>query len=73
MFGGPKIMAKMVPVVNLNADFLGKVVNNVESVVNQAGGSVLAILSDDNRTNQSYFSKFDTVDGKPWLTKDALG
>ena len=70
MYGGPKFLCKMLPVKELNADFLFKQTNILLENLKEAGAKVIAIVCDGNRLNQAFFKKFDTI--FPWLTKDNL-
>ena len=55
LFGGPKFLLRMIPVTELDSIFLfdecQKVINNI----NEAGGNIISIISDDNRVNQNFF------------------
>ena len=66
-FGGPEFLTKLLPVSNLNADFL---VNQskpiLEKITEQPDGEVLAIIADGNRVNQKFFRSLGNVKGKPW-------
>ena len=70
MYGGPKFLCKMLPVKELNADFLFEQTNILLENLKAAGTKVIAIVCDGNRVNQAFFKKFDTI--FPWLTKDNL-
>ena len=70
LFGGPKFLLRMMPVHNLKSDFLFEETNKVMECIDNAGGTTLCVICDNNRVNQSFFKKFDTVIDKPWLTKD---
>ena len=70
MYGGPKFLCKMLPVKELNADFLFEQTNILLENLKEAGAKVIAIVCDGNRVNQAFFKKFDTI--FPWLTKDNL-
>ena len=65
--GGPEFLTKLLPVSNLNADFL---VNQskpiLEKITEQPDGEVLAIIADGNRVNQKFFRSLGNVKGKPW-------
>ena len=56
-FGGPKFLCKMLPVRNLNADFLFNQANSILSSIRSVGGNVVAIICDGNRVNQAFFYK----------------
>ena len=70
MFGGPSFLAKMLPVAKLDASFLKNQMDLTVACVEKSGGSVIAFVCDDNRTNQKYFKSFPTVPDKPWVTVD---
>ena len=60
----------MLPVKELNADFLFEQTNILLENLKEAGSKVIAIVCDGNRVNQAFFKKFVTI--FPWLTKDNL-
>ena len=69
---GPKFLTNMIPVAKLNIQFLVQQVNqSIESFEN-ATGKLKGIICDGNRTNQSFFKKFETVPGSPWLTTGGI-
>jgi hypothetical protein len=72
LFGGPEFLARVLPVSNLTSDFQLEqcklIVDTIES--SMSNGKVIAIITDGNKVNQSFFSKFKTVDGKPWLCQN---
>lgn len=70
LHGGPKFLERMIPVSKLNADYLYSRINSSIELIENAGCNVQVIICDGNRTNQSFFKKFDTVPNKPWLTHD---
>ena len=70
MYGGLKFLCKMLPVKELNADFLFEQTNILLKNLKEAEAKVIAIVCDGNRVNQAFFKKFDTI--FPWLTKDNL-
>ena len=57
MRGGPKFLCKMLPVKELDADFLFEKTNILLTAIKSAGGDVIAIICDGNRVNQSFFQK----------------
>ena len=66
-FGGPEFLTKLLPVSNLNADFLVDQTKSIlEKINEQANGEVLAIIADGNRVNQKLFRSLGSVEGKPW-------
>ena len=72
MFGGPTFLSIMVPVAKLNVDFLLEQINELISSITSSNGSVIALICDGNRTNQSFFKRFTTVDNKPWRASNNL-
>ena len=66
-FGGPEFFMKLLPVSNLNADFLVDQTKTIlEKINEQANGEILAIIADGNRVNQKFFRSLDSVEGKQW-------
>ena len=72
LFGGPKFLLRMIPVTELDSIFLFDECQKVINSINEAGGNVISIISDDNRVNQNIFKTFDCVLNKPWLTKNGI-
>ena len=70
--GGKTFLASIIPVAKLNANFLHKELSKTVNTIDEASGRLKAIISDANRTNQACFKKFDTLEGKPWLTVDGI-
>ena len=66
----PSFISKIVPVSNLDANYLHDQVVSSQANIEQAGGIVKAIVCDGNRTNQAYFRKYVTLPDQPWLTED---
>ena len=72
LHGGPDFLLTMTPVSKLNADFLNQAVEiNVRDLSNSSG-RLKANICDGNRTNQSFFKKYETVEGIPWLRVDGI-
>ena len=71
LFGGPKFLWKMLPVCEIDSNFLFEQTNFLLSAIKAAGGNVVCIVWDGNRVNQAFFKKFET-DGVPWRTKDNI-
>ena len=63
---------RMIPVTELDSIFLFDTCQKVINIINEAGGNVISIISDDNRVNQKKFKTFDCVLNKPWLTKNGI-
>ena len=72
LFGGPTFVFKSIPVTKMDASFLFDQVSDTIDIINQAGGSPVSIICDDNRTNQKFFKSFETVANKPWLTTSGI-
>ena len=70
LFGGAEFLYKMLPISGLDADFLFEQTNIIVSQVRNLDGNIVSIICDGNRTNQSFFKKFDRV--SPWLTSDNI-
>ena len=51
LHGGPIFISKMIPVSKLDTNFLKSRVDISSRSVTNAGGEVIAIVSDENRTN----------------------
>ena len=72
LHGGPKFLAKMIPVAKLTSHFLYDEVRKIVDIINSSNGQVVAIITDNNRTNQAFFKLFQTVENKPWLTENNI-
>ena len=72
LFGGPTFIFKMVPVKGMSAELMYSQIQQTLDLIRSAGGQMSSIITDGNRTNQKFFKLFDTVDDKPWLTKDGI-
>ena len=70
LFGGPKFLYRMLPVLGLSSAFLFEQTCFTLNNIRKAGGNPVAIIVDGNRVNQSFFKKIDLT--KPWLTKDGI-
>ena len=71
-FGGGKFLAKLIPVSTLDANFLFETVTSVISILTDCGGHVVALINDNNRVNQKYFTTFTpfSLPEKPWIVKN---
>ena len=67
--GGPKFLINMLPVAQ--AHFSGELNKTMDAVKNSSG-RLKAIICDGNRTNQACFKKFETIDGKPWISAQGI-
>ena len=72
MNGGPNFIIKMIPVSKLTSKFLYKQVSQILEMIQISTGNAVAIITDNNRTNQAFFKMFDTSEMKPWRTRDGL-
>lgn len=70
LYGGPKFLSKMLPVSGLKSQFLFEQIDATHQAIESSGGDVKAIISDGNRTNQSFFKLYKTIPNKPWLTEN---
>ena len=61
-------LVSMLPVVKMNANFLHEELTKTMTNIEQASGRLKAVISDVNCTDQVCFKKYNTVEGKPWLT-----
>ena len=72
LYGGPKFLVKMIPVAKLDAQYLYDHVTTIINLIGNLNGEIISVISDDNRVNQAFFKKFETVSNKPRLTKNGL-
>ena len=72
LLGGPTFLSKMIPVTKLTANFLRKQIDELMLAISESNGTVLALICDNNRTNQSLFNKIPTLPNKPWRTSKDL-
>lgn len=68
LFGGPKFLYKVLPVANLDADFLFSQTSFIMEDMRKVGVNIEAILCDNNRVNQQFFKKFNC--SSSWQTND---
>ena len=68
LFGGKKVLYKALPVFRLDADFQYEKTMLIINSIKKCDGTIVAILCDNNRVNQSFFKKFDCI--TPWCIKD---
>ena len=57
LFTDKRFLAKLVPCQSLKGDFLYNVISGVIENIEDAGGKVIAIITDNNRVNQALFKK----------------
>ena len=71
LLGGPKFMADCIPIFTLTAKFqYDNVVRVIEEIQN-IDGQVIAVICDNNRINQRFFSLFPDFDNqKPWVVRN---
>ena len=70
LFGGPEFILKMIPVYRLTASFQYDQVMLIIDQLEQCGAKIVAVICNGNQVNKSFFKHFETVAGKPWLTKE---
>ena len=70
LFGGAEFLYKMLPIKGLDSDFLFEQSNIIINQVRNLDGNIVSIICDGNRTNQSFFAKFNRV--SPWLTSENI-
>ena len=68
----PRFLVKMIPVSKLNATFLYDQLCQILAIIKSSSGTVMAVITDNNRTNQAFFKLFNTPKSKPWKTSDGL-
>ena len=66
--GGPKFIAKLIPVNKLTGEYQFNIVKNIITAVTKAGGKVVSIIADDNKVNQKFFKLFPVNFNHPWVT-----
>ena len=71
LHGGPKFLAKIIPVSKVSGKFQFDLVKKVVKTVNNAGGETIAIICDDNKVNQKFFKLVKTENAKPWITTES--
>ena len=69
---GPRFLVKMIPVSKLHAAFLNDQVCQILEIIKPSSGTVMAVITDNNRTNQAFFKLFNTPESKPWKTSDGI-
>ena len=72
LYGGPTFLSKMLPVTNLNSQFIHEQISLTREAIQSSNGKVKVIICDDNRTNQKFFKTYNTLPNKPWLTNDDM-
>ena len=72
LHGGPKFLINMLPVAQLNANFLSEELTKTMDAIKNSSGRLKAIICDGNRTNQACFKKFETIEGKPWMSAQGI-
>ena len=61
LFGGPILLCKMLPVREVDVKFLFKQTNLIIDANKCDGGNRVAVISDRNQVNQSFFKMFGAV------------
>ena len=70
MFGGPKFIVKMFPVLKLDTTFLIEQTKLILEMLKKSSANPTEVVCDGNRVNQSLFKQFETI--KPWRTCEDL-
>ncbi|XP_065644326.1 uncharacterized protein LOC136075356 [Hydra vulgaris] len=70
LFNGPKFLYKMLPVRELDAEFLFEQTTLILDAIKNNGGNVVAIVCDGNRVNQKFYNFFEKKEA--WCTKDNI-
>ena len=68
-FEGPEFLFKTLPVSNLSSKFLKDTSDSSVNAIEEAGGEVLAIVTDGYRVNQPFFNQIRESNEKPWKKK----
>ena len=69
LLGGPTFLSKMLPVTQLNSEFMLDEISKTIAAIEAVNGEVKVLICDKNRVNQKLFKIMDAVSDKPWLTK----
>ena len=69
LYGGPKFLVKMIPVAKLDAQYLYDHVTTIINLIGNLNGEVISVYCDDNRVNQAFFKRFETVSNKAAFIK----
>ena len=72
MFGGSKIISRIIPVRALTAAFQFEQVSSLINQLKVSGAKVVAIVCDGNQVNAKFLKMFDTEEDQPWLTIDGI-
>ena len=72
LHGGPKFFINMLPVGQLDANFLSEELTKTMDAIKNLSGRLKAIICDGNRTNQDCFKKIETIEGKPWMSAQGI-
>lgn len=70
LFGGKKFLMKALPVYRLDSAFQHDQSLKILNGIAESGGTTVAIICDNNKVNQKFFTKFDL--SCPWCTTDNL-
>ena len=58
LFVQKKFIVKLIPCYRLNSEFMHYCVVDIMSLLESCGARILAVIDDNNRVNQTFFSKF---------------
>ena len=72
LHGGPKFLVKIILVFKITCAFLYDQVTSIINLITNSCDDVVCVIDYNNRTNQGFLNHFDTVDEKPWKTKEGL-
>ena len=66
-----KIIAKMIPCHKLNAQFMHDCVVDVIQLLHRCGARVVALINDNNKVNQKFFTLFRVFNSRcPWIASN---
>ena len=61
LHGGPKFIAKIIPVSKVSGKFQYEIVKKVVKTIKNSGGKTVSIICDDNKVNQKFFKLIKTI------------
>ena len=65
LLGGPTFLSKMLPVTQLNSEFMLDEISKTIPAIEAVNGEVKVLICDNNRVNQKLFKIMDAVSDKP--------
>ena len=66
--GGPKFVAKLIPVTKLTGEYQFSIVKNIIKVITKSGGVTVSIICDDNKVNQKFMKLMPSHPNHPYVT-----